>query len=414
MDQQHGFRRARGTNDGIFMVKRAQQISGKMKKQVYVLFVDLSAAFDHIKRGWMFKSIKNRHSDEADLKLIQLLEKLYEYTTTALAESPEDKFELNTGVRQGGPESPLLYNLYMDYIMRIYLESCRKNRIKFLKLKYNIPSSVSSTGRTSKGEFDLDWTGYADDLVLTFDDRDSLKRGITILDELFTQYGMKINVSKTKTMIFNKQAMDEQEYPTTIASLNGEALENVKVFRYLGCDIKFDEPSTGEAELNLRTDAATSKFYALSRNMMNSKINMKTRVMMLNSLVRSRLTYGCQTWSCSKNQMNKLNSAYMGFIRRMVKGGFNRRDGSWSYCYTNNDLLRISDTPDLYTFVEKQQSNYVTKILMKSNKSIAKRLLLNDNDSRKPGLRTTLLSSVLKASNCILKDIVAINVVNEV
>ena len=136
--------------------------------------------------------------------------------------------------------------------------------------------------------------------------------------------------------------------------------------------------------------------------------------MMLNSLVRSRLTYGCQTWSCSKNQMNKLNSAYMGFIRRMVKGGFNRRDGSWSYCYTNNDLLRISDTPDLYTFVEKQQSNYVTKILMKSNESIAKRLLLNDNDSRKPGRRTTLLSSVLKASNCTLEDIVAINAVNEV
>ena len=90
----------------------------------------------------------------------------------------------------------------------------------------------------------------------------------------------------------------------------------------------FDATSTGEAELNLCTDAATGKFYALSRNMMNSKINMKTRVMMINSLVRSRLIYGCQTWSCSKNQMNKLNSAYMGYIRRMVKGGFNRRDGS--------------------------------------------------------------------------------------
>jgi hypothetical protein len=83
-------------------------------------------------------------------------------------------------------------------------------------------------------------------------------------------------------MIFNQQAIDEQEYPSTIVSLSGEALENVKVFRYLGCDIKFDEPSTGEAELNLRTDAATGKFYALSRNMINSKINMKTRVMMIN------------------------------------------------------------------------------------------------------------------------------------
>ena len=30
-----------------------------MKKKVYDIFVDLSAAFDHVDRGWMFKSIRN-------------------------------------------------------------------------------------------------------------------------------------------------------------------------------------------------------------------------------------------------------------------------------------------------------------------------------------------------------------------
>ena len=285
--------------------------------------------------------------------------------------------------------------------MRIYLDRCKTNRIKFLKLKYNIPSYVSSTGRTSKGEFDVDWTGYADDLVLMFDDNESLQKGINILNELFIEYGMKVNVSKTKTMIFNHH---EQEYPSTIASLSGEALDNVKVFRYLGCDIKFDEPSTGEAELNLRTDAATGAFYGHSRNMMNHKIYMKTRVMMLNSLVRSRLVYGCQTWSCNRNQIKKLNAAYMGYIRRMVKGGFNRRDGTWSYQYTNSDLLRIANTTELSSFIEKQQTSYVMKILKKSNESIAKRLLLNDNESRKPGRQTTLLTSVLKTANCTLAE----------
>ena len=409
MDQQQGFRRARGTSDGIFMVKEVQQISEKMKKPVYALFVDLSAAFDHVRRKWMFKSIKNRHSKESDKKLVQLLETLYEYTTTALTETPGDKFRLSTGVRQRGPKSPLLYNLYMDFIMRIYLERCRVNRIKFLKLKYNIPDSVSSTGRTTKGEFEIDWTGYADDLVLIFEDHESLQKGIAILDKLFTQYGMKINVSKTKTMIFNHQDTEKEKYPSTIATLNGEDLENVKVFRYLGSDIKFDESSTGEAELNLRTDAATGKFYTHSRNMMNQKIYMKIRVSMLNSLVRSRLTYGCQTWNCNTNQMNKLNSTYMGYIRRMVKGGFNRREESWRFQYTNNDLLRISNTPDICTFVRNQQCIYVKKILLKNNDSIVKRLLLNDDVSRKPGRQTTLLRSVLQSRNCTLKDFMAID-----
>ena len=94
----------------------------------------------------------------------------------------------------------------------------------------------------------------------------------------------------------------------------------------------------------------------------------------------------------------------MGYIRRMVKGGFNRRDGTWSYQYTNSDLLRIANTTELSSFIEKQQTSYVMKILKKSNDSIAKRLLLNDNESRKPGRQTTLLTSVLKTANCTLAE----------
>ena len=113
-EQQQGFRASRGTTDGIFIAKQMQQITAKMKKPTYVLFVDLSAAFDHVERSWMFKSITNRFPTNSNITLIQLIKTLYEHTTTALAETPDDKFELTAGVRQGGPESPMLYNLYMD------------------------------------------------------------------------------------------------------------------------------------------------------------------------------------------------------------------------------------------------------------------------------------------------------------
>ena len=111
LDQQQGFRFARGTADGIFIAKRVHKISDNMKKKVYVLFVDLSAAFDHVDRKWMFKSIKNRFKKESNTEPVQLLENLYQNTTTALAETPEDILKTETGVRQGGPESPLLYNM---------------------------------------------------------------------------------------------------------------------------------------------------------------------------------------------------------------------------------------------------------------------------------------------------------------
>ena len=108
LDQQQGFRSGRGTADGIFITKRIQQITDSMKKPVFVLFVDLSAAFDHVVRSWLFKSIYQRFSPNTDNTLIRILEAVYSYTTTALSETPGDIFELTTGVRQGGPESPPL------------------------------------------------------------------------------------------------------------------------------------------------------------------------------------------------------------------------------------------------------------------------------------------------------------------
>ena len=294
--------------------------------------------------------------------------------------------------------------------MRIYLGKCHKNGINFLRLRYNIPSSASNSGRITKGTYELDWTGYADDLMITFDDLASLQKGITILNELFKQYRLKINITKTKTMIFNQQ-LDYEEYPTTVASLNGESLENVVIYRYLGCDIKYNESSTGDTELNLRTDAATNKFYSNSKNLLNKKIYLKTRVLMINSLVRSRLTYASQTWSCTQSQLTKLNATYMGYLRRLVKGGFDRKDGGWSFKYSNAQLLQICNTGDLCDFIKSQQLKYVVNILKRSDKSITKRLLFNDDKITRRGRpQITLMSSVLKAERCSMENLIENNV----
>ena len=397
LDQQQGFRSARGTADGIFIAKSVQQITNKMKKTTFLLFVDLTAAFDHVERSWLFKSIKKRFTNDSDQTLIQLIEALYEYTSTALSETPNDKFDLTVGVRQGGPESPMLYNLYMDFVMRIYMNLCKEKGINFLNLKYKIPQLASSTGKTAMGKLTLDWCGYADDLLLVFDDIESLRQGIEILDETFRRYRLSINSSKTKTMILNQQ-YDNGEYPTTIGLLRGKELDNVKIYRYLGCEIKFDEPTTGTTELNLRAEVAECKFYSLSRSMMNKKINLKTRTTMLNSLVRSRIVYSCQTWSTTKTQLNRMNALYMSFIRKMTSGGYNRKNDAWSYIYSNDDLLRISQTTDLTTYIKRQQRTFVCNIVRKDNTSIVKRLMFNSDASHKPGPQTTLLSSVLKDS----------------
>ena len=295
----------------------------------------------------------------------------------------------------------------MDHVMRIFMEECKQNGVKFLKLSYKIPQEASSTGRTSQGSFDMDWCGYADDLVLVFDDEGSLRKGLRLLDQTFRRYRLKITTSKIKTMIFNQQ-YENREYPVSIASLGDQKLDNVKTYRYLGAEIKYDEPTTGSAEMSLRTDAAECKFYSLTKNLLNMKINIKVRVQILNSLIRSRITYSCQTWSITKLQLNKMTSTYMSFLRKMTKGGYRRKENSWGYVLTNEDLLRIAKTVDLPTFVKGQQRNYVQKIITQDNTSITKRLMFNNNKSSKTGPMTTLLSSVVKNERCNQNELIEI------
>ena len=71
----------------------------------------------------------------------------------------------------------------------------------------------------------VDWCGYADDLLHVFDDVESLRKGIKLLDEVFNTWRLKINTSKTKTMILNETG----EYASTIASLNGETLRECQI-----------------------------------------------------------------------------------------------------------------------------------------------------------------------------------------
>ena len=129
---------------------------------------------------------------------------MYYKTTTSLAQTPDDVFEILLGVRQGGPESPPLYNLYMDYVMRVFMKKCEENNVKFLKLKYRIRATATTRDERAKGycgEHTVDWAGYADDLELAFESISDLEKGHKILHETIVRFHLQINAKKTKTMI---------------------------------------------------------------------------------------------------------------------------------------------------------------------------------------------------------------------
>ena len=151
---------------------------------------------------------------------------------------------------------------------------------------------------------------------------------------------------------------------------------------------------------------AENKFYELSKTFMNFTIRLPTRIKILNAVVRSRLTYSCQTWNITARQRNRINSSYTGMVRKMVKGkiGNRKSETEWNFQLTNNDLHNLCKTEDISGFVLRQQKKYLAHLARQPNMILTKKLLFNDNKSCKPGPQPTLEHMVLKAENSLSND----------
>ena len=136
-------------------------------------------------------------------------------------------FKTTSGVRQGGPESPFFFNLYIDFVMRVFIEKCQSDTsINFFAHNNRvIPNSVTRAERIKMRTNDtklwgsslLSWCGYADDLVLFLLSRLGLQNASNLLNTVFSKFGLSINVKKTETMIINHST--EIDYPSSICLL---------------------------------------------------------------------------------------------------------------------------------------------------------------------------------------------------
>ena len=90
-------------------------------------FVDLTAAFDRIPRKWLFDSIRLRFAESKSVKLFHILEKLYQKTSLTYQKA-QVTFLVTSGVRQGGPESPCLFILYIYFYVGFLSQTFTNHR----------------------------------------------------------------------------------------------------------------------------------------------------------------------------------------------------------------------------------------------------------------------------------------------
>ena len=78
--------------------------------------------------------------------------------------------------------------------------------------------------------------------------------------------------------------------------------------------------------------------------------------------------------------MSRIEVCWHGLLRRMINKGFDRKEDStgnesFSFKYSNEDLVRISGTTPIRTFIYNQQTKYTGHVCRLPNEDVRKKML---------------------------------------
>ena len=136
---------------------------------------------------------------------------------------------------------------------------------------------------------------YADDTTLTAESEEELKSLLMKVREEIEKVGLKLNIQKMKIMASG---------PNTSWEIDGETVETVSDFIFLGSKINADGDRSHEIKKHL----------LLGRKVMTNlhsifkcrDITLPTKVRLVKAMVFPVVMYGCESWTVRKLSTKKL------------------------------------------------------------------------------------------------------------
>ena len=135
--------------------------------------------------------------------------------------------------------------------------------------------------------------------------------------------------------------------------------------------------------LSFRISSAFQKWNELKHILTEKRINMSSRIKILEACVRSGLLYSAQSCELSASELRKLETIWHGFLRKMINNGFKRKNVppeylkarkeakksnitvpepdelDWAYFFNNEKLRTITNMCNIKNVCKIQHLKYV-------------------------------------------------------
>lgn len=184
-DEQFGFRKGRGCADAVRILRMIIEKYAEWGEDLWIATLDVEKAFDRVRHSRLFEALL---AGGVDASVIAALRRLYSDLQASVVAMPEEesiRFQIERGVRQGDPLSPLLFNLIIHQVLE---------EVRGLWKRRGYGTNV---GASIRGER-LTHVAFADDMTLVTTTWASMKRMLSMLRNALAQRGLALHPSKFK------------------------------------------------------------------------------------------------------------------------------------------------------------------------------------------------------------------------
>ena len=169
----YGFRPGRSPHHAL----DALTVGITTKKVNWVLDADIRDFFGTLVHEWLVKFVEHRIGDKRVVRLIQ------KWLNAGVLEEGK-RVRSEVGTVQGGSISPILANIYLHYVLDLWVQRWRKKQ--------------------ARGDMVI--VRFADDFVVGFEHREEAERFLAELRERFAQFGLGLHPDKTRLIEFGRHA----------------------------------------------------------------------------------------------------------------------------------------------------------------------------------------------------------------
>ncbi len=212
---QFGFRRDFRTTDALFTFSHIIETRRQRGEDTFAAFLDLKKAYDVVDRSRLWARLLNIGLPS---EFVAVLKSLYNNTITRVqyGNVTSDMIHVESGVKQGCPLSPTLFNIFIAGLITELMESKQG---------------------ASVGNLVVPALFFADDMVVLAQSEDQLQQLLDIVGTFASKMGLAFNGPKSSILVFSKRQRQEKVWTLEGAPIfeadHAEITENTD-YKYLG------------------------------------------------------------------------------------------------------------------------------------------------------------------------------------